>query len=262
MQQASYVEDATKKFTKSKVFPVFDEAIKNNKPTAIKPLFRPIAFNVVLQACFGKELQSLDDPFWLTWDKKQKQNINSAEIQTYIISTVGDGAFGNFLSKLLTGETLLQGLDDAIDILDNFSKDTKNNVKLDDEDSKNDENVKLFDDYVDDYIKSQDSKWTRRHLLGDMMIMFVAATDTTFSALAFALLLAAKYPNIQQELYEEVVNAFDNNVDNIELKNKGILKIPKLRAFIQETLRIFPPVPSTGMMYKVNYVIFLIMRMM
>eukprot|EP01084_Bolivina_argentea_P093393 167969_1 len=79
-----------------------------------------------------------------------------------------------------------------------------------------------------------------------MMFMFFAATDTTYSTLSFALLLAAKYPNIQQELYEEIMNAFDDNIDNIELKNKGILKIPKLRAFILETLRIFPPAPIAG----------------
>lgn len=107
--------------------------------------------------------------------------------------------------------------------------------------------MKLFDDYVADYIENKDgSKWTRRHLVGDMMFMFLAATDTTFSALSIALLLAAKYPDIQQELYEEITSAFGHNVDNVALRNKGISKIPKLRAFILEALRIYPPVPSSG----------------
>merc|ERR1719362_1948878 len=78
------------------------------------------------------------------------------------------------------------------------------------------------------------------------MIMITAATDTIYAALSFALLLAAKYPLIQQELNEELVNAFGHNIDNIELKNGGILRIPKLRAFIHETLRIFPPVAAAG----------------
>ena len=107
--------------------------------------------------------------------------------------------------------------------------------------------MKLFDDYVADYIENKDgSKWTRRHLLGDMMVMFFAATDTTFSALSIALLLAAKYPDIQQELYEEITSAFGHNVDNVALRNKGISKIPKLRAFILEALRIYPPSPISG----------------
>ena len=79
--------------------------------------------------------------------------------------------------------------------------------------------------------------------------MFFAATDTTFSSLSFALLLAAKYPRIQEELHQEVTTAFGNDVDDIELVNQGILKIPKLRAFILETLRIYPPAPISGIQF-------------
>ena len=68
--KASYVEKATKKLIKTKVFPAFNKAAKDNQPTQMRPLFRPIGFNIVCQACFGKELQSLQDPFWLTFDKK------------------------------------------------------------------------------------------------------------------------------------------------------------------------------------------------
>ena len=47
----------------------------------MKSLFRPISFNIVLQACFGKELLSLNDPFWLKWDKQSKKNIKKMPIQ-------------------------------------------------------------------------------------------------------------------------------------------------------------------------------------
>ena len=80
-----------------------------------------------------------------------------------------------------------------------------------------------------------------------MTAMFFGATDTTYATLTYCLLLAAKYKNIQKELFEEITNAFGDNLDNIQLTNKGILKIPKLRAFIHETLRIFPPSPISGM---------------
>ena len=77
--------------------------------------------------------------------------------------------------------------------------------------------------------------------------MYLLLIDTTYSTLSFALLLAAKYPNIQQEIHEEIVNAFGNNLDDIELKNKGVTKLAKLRAFIHEALRIFPVLPIAGM---------------
>ena len=168
----------------------------------------------------------------------------------------GDGMFGTWIMNKVTGGNLERDFLEIIDIIDEFSKNKKNDVVLDykqeDDDDDNAENVKLFDDYVEDYINNQDGdgdKYTRRDLLGDMMIMFAAATDTTSAPISFALLLAAKYPKIQQELYEEVTAAFGNDVDKIELRNKGIGKIPKLRAFIQETLRIYPPVPTAGMLY-------------
>merc|ERR1719384_1469740 len=78
------------------------------------------------------------------------------------------------------------------------------------------------------------------------MLMFAAAIDTTYSALSFALLELAKDAKLQQQLHEEVVTAFGDDVEGIKLKG-GITKIPKLRAFIHEVLRIHPPAMGSGM---------------
>merc|ERR1712228_130574 len=71
-------------------------------------------------------------------------------------------------------------------------------------------------------------------------------TDTTYSALGFCLLMAAKYPLIQKELFNELNTAFDGNIDNITLADGAIKKIPKLRAFIHEIMRIYPPAIAAG----------------
>ena len=114
---------------------------------------------------------------------------------------------------------------------------------------KQNEDIKLFNDYMVEYDQNEDAAFTRRALLGDMAIMFFGATDTTYSTLAFSLLLAAKNEDIQHKLYEELQNAFGDNVDNIELRNYGISAMPKLRAFVHEAFRIWPPVTVAGLCF-------------
>eukprot|EP01083_Nonionella_stella_P060529 158042_1 len=235
--KASYVENATKQFLKTKVFPVFDANIQNNEPTTVKPLFRPIGFNIVLQACFGKVLSSLDDEYWIKYNKQATHNNRHADLQSIIILLLGLGPISEMVQKMLTGDDFLNGFDKLIDIIDEFTKNQSRDIERD----QDDDGVKLFNDYVENYVNNKDgSKWTRRQLLSDMATMFFGATDATFSTLAFTLLIAAKYPSMQNEIHEEIVAAFGDHVDDIELKNLGFTKIPKLRALIHESLRIFP----------------------
>merc|ERR1711902_139918 len=76
--------------------------------------------------------------------------------------------------------------------------------------------------------------------------MFMAATDSTYSALGFSLLMAAKNPSIQKELFNELSEAFGGDINAITLRDGAITKIPKLRAFIHEVLRIYPPAIIAG----------------
>ena len=57
---------------------------------------------------------------------------------------------------------------DLIDIIDEFSKNKKNDIELDyKQDDDDGTNIKSFDDYVEDYINNQDrdgDKYTRRFI--------------------------------------------------------------------------------------------------
>lgn len=223
------------------MFPVIDRDIAAGTGTDVKPLLKPIGFNLVLQACYGKELKSLDDSLWTEWDELVFSNTKKLPIQF-----LAGAAFGGFDSKTgvalqhwLTGDDLVGGFQKQIDFMEIIEQKAK------DVDAERDENVKLFSDFVDDYVKMENGKYTRRHLQGDMMTMFMAATDTTYSTLTFALLEAARNPKLHQEMYEEVVKAFGNE-EGIRLKGGGISKIPKLRAFLYEVLRIYAVLPATG----------------
>merc|ERR1719361_1265507 len=115
-----------------------------------------------------------------------------------------------------------------------------------DVDVEKDDDVRLFSDFIDDYIKMENRKYTKKELQEDMMAMFNAAVDTLHSTLSFALLTLGRKPKLQQELSEEMVNVFGDDFESIKLK-ENITKIPKLRAFIHEILRLYPPTPIVGM---------------
>ena len=249
--KARYVERATKSFTKNKLFPVFQESIKKNEAIQFKTIFRAIGFNIVLQACFGKELKSLDDPFWIEWNKLLTEQKEKAGLQQFFLFMFGGSTvISRLLQRIFCDGDFFDSFNGLIDALDRFSKDKSRNIMTEQEMKQTEnEDIKLFNDYVIEYEKNKDGelKFTRRALLGDMAVMFFGSTDTTYSTLAFCLLLAAKNQDIQQELHQELIHAFGQNVDNIELRNYGISTIPKLRAFIHESFRIWPPLPLAGM---------------
>ena len=58
--------------------------------------------------------------------------------------------------------------------------------------------------------------------------------------------MAAKYPSVQKEIFDELNEAFGGSIDNITLRDGALKKIPKLRAFIHEVLRIYPPAIAAG----------------
>jgi len=201
-------------------------------------LLRPLGFNIVLQACFGQELATLKDPFWIKFDKELKDSSKNAVASGLIMFACGGE---NKLSHFGV-RTFAEVLNQMGSITEEFAMNRENDVERDE----NDKDFKSFNDYIEEYTSSSDGKYGKKQLFTDMAVMFNASTDTTYSALGFCLLMAAKYPLIQRELLDELKEAFNGNIDNITLRDGAISKIPKLRAFIHEVLRIYPPLTGGG----------------
>ncbi|WMV27364.1 hypothetical protein MTR67_020749 [Solanum verrucosum] len=82
--------------------------------------------------------------------------------------------------------------------------------------------------YTDDLIKSL------------LMVLFVAGTETTSMTIQWAMPLLLAHPKAFQKLRSEI----DNNVGNERLLNESDLtNLPYLQCVINETLRLYPPVP-------------------
>lgn len=71
-----------------------------------------------------------------------------------------------------------------------------------------------------------------------------AGHDTTSSAISFVLHNLAKYPVVQQNVYEEITDALGNNHQNVSLKDLNNLHY--LDLVIKESLRLYPIVPYFG----------------
>jgi len=238
--KGEFVERATTGFIASNVLPLIDRDIEDGKATEIKPLLMPIGFNIVLQACYGKTLQSLDDPLW-----KERQRMIDEQtaalpkwMLAFAISMSIESKLSIALQKWFAGMDYFTSMRRKVDFVGKLESAKDVDVEKDDD-------VRLFRDFIDDYIKMENGKYTKKELQEDMMAMFNAAVDTLHSTLSFALLTIGRKPRLQQELSEEMVNVFGDDFDSIKLKG-NITKIPKLRAFIHEILRLYPPTPIVG----------------
>ncbi|KAL9155923.1 hypothetical protein ABFS82_09G038200 [Erythranthe guttata] len=83
--------------------------------------------------------------------------------------------------------------------------------------------------YTDDVIKSV------------LMVMFVAGTETSVTAMERAMSLILSHPEKLQKLSDEI----DENVGHDRLlADSDLAKLPYLRCIINETLRLYPPTPT------------------
>ncbi|KAL9541602.1 hypothetical protein MBANPS3_009026 [Mucor bainieri] len=79
-------------------------------------------------------------------------------------------------------------------------------------------------------------------LRSNLHILFLAGHDTTSSALSFALLYLAKYPEIQERAREEIINILGDEPRDIVPNFDDLKQMDYIDQIIKETLRINGPV--------------------
>ncbi|KAJ3556409.1 hypothetical protein NPX13_g10140 [Xylaria arbuscula] len=93
----------------------------------------------------------------------------------------------------------------------------------------------LIDAYLADGARQEELAW----LHGDAVTIILAGSGTVSVSLTFAFYQLAKDPSQQQKLFDEIKDVKVN--DRAQLQNCRYLT-----AFINETLRLYPPVPTAG----------------
>lgn len=81
-----------------------------------------------------------------------------------------------------------------------------------------------------------------------------AGHDTVSSASSFTLYNLAKHPEIQQKVFEEMRQVFEDDRQRAHTL-KDLNELRYLELVIKETMRIFPPVPFIGRKLKKDIVV-------
>lgn len=85
--------------------------------------------------------------------------------------------------------------------------------------------------------------FNREQLTVESSLLIAAGADTTSLTLAAAFFYLVHNPRVMEILVEEIrAAAFDENIEHENASR--LIKLPYLRAVIDETLRLSPPVPS------------------
>ncbi|KAI4476072.1 hypothetical protein M0804_013868 [Polistes exclamans] len=72
-------------------------------------------------------------------------------------------------------------------------------------------------------------------------------SDTTSGTLAFVFLMVATFPEVQQQIYEELYQIYgSNDPEDVSITLEDIKKMKYLERVIKETLRLFPAGPLIG----------------
>ena len=230
--------------------PSMNKIIDNNELWYPSNHIYYISLNNILSATFGV-LLSFDDPFIAKYSNLTKRFTKSVQ-NTILFDLMFN--FNESISKWIKKRTVWK-IGKEADILiiewmrsNGFIIDPQQNILRR---SNNKTKEKISNIYIDFVIsKLNMNEITVYDIISDINVILGAATDTTSKSSQYGFLLLAKYPDIQQMVYNELqIIMKQNNLKQFDFNILNDLHV--FRAFIHEVLRI-SSVNATGTPHVTN----------
>jgi cytochrome P450 family 4 len=90
-------------------------------------------------------------------------------------------------------------------------------------------------------ITEEEGKWTDEEMMEEIQTMTAAGSDTTAITLSFATIMLAMHQDIQEKLFKEMCDIFENTDRDPTLDD--LTRMDYLERVIKETMRLFPIAP-------------------
>ncbi|XP_058454269.1 cytochrome P450 4V2-like isoform X2 [Malaya genurostris] len=104
-----------------------------------------------------------------------------------------------------------------------------------------DEEFKKPQIFVDEMFTNKMRQFTEREIIDNVYTIIGAGTDTSATAVAYACLLLALYPDVQQKLYDEVIQVYPSSDPEFTLDSLKNLEYTEM--VLKEALRLYPVAP-------------------
>ena len=231
---SSQITKGSLSFLQSVVFPHLDA---QQSIDDILPILRPITLNLVLFACVGTHIQSLDDPFFVAFDALASAFWRNLRARMFIAFLIGNGRlyrlfFRRFFNLSALGEAIRRKM---VDLVKDYEAKNKGS-----------RSKKCFVEHVRDTRCLSEGE-----MFSDVASLLFPSIDTTANMLGFCICVLCKYPRSVQEMLfaKELRPIFGGKVENIALSQDVLQKLPRFRAFVHDVLRMYPTTPVSAVRY-------------
>ncbi|XP_012281037.1 cytochrome P450 4C1 [Orussus abietinus] len=93
-------------------------------------------------------------------------------------------------------------------------------------------------------LSHEGTKFTDEELREEVDTMMIAGNDTTATVNCFAMLMLASFPEVQEKVYQELLDIYGpDDIETALVRNEDLQRMEYLERVIKETLRLFPVGP-------------------
>ncbi|TMW62718.1 hypothetical protein Poli38472_005336 [Pythium oligandrum] len=223
---------------------ILDQARQTDQSPDFFRLMNRFTIEVFAEIAFGVELNCLETevehPFQSAFDGAQRTMLTRVLLPPWfwkLQQRLGIGAEGQLQRDLkLIDDMVLNIISKSIELRQNNTQE-RGSVNL----------VTLFLDQFEKDPENQDKTFDP-HYLRDIVIAFLfAGRDTTAQSLSWFFVCISRHPHVATKIRDEMQKVlpelYEGKVDSPSMEQ--VQQLTYLEAALKETLRLYPPVPST-----------------